>query len=80
MLCNVTPLNLEANDVRALSLDPLCVELFVDDVIAGVRGTPLIAAARARGYGTANRHARVRAVPNITSNFQAGAWRAIPAC
>ena len=80
LLCNGTPLNLEAGDGSAPSLDPLQAELFVGGVIAWAVGTPLIAAARARGCGTANGDARVLAVPNITSIFQVRAWRAIPAC
>lgn len=69
LLCNGTPLNLEADDGSAPSLDPLHAELFVGGVIAWVGGTPLIAAARARGCGTAKCDARVLAVLDITNNF-----------
>ena len=69
LLRNGTPLNLEANDGSAPSLNPLHAELFVGGVIAWVGGTPLIAAARARGCGTANGDARVRTGRDITNNF-----------
>lgn len=45
------------------------------DVIAGEGETPLIAAARARGCGTADGDAMVQAVPDIMTVFLAGPWR-----
>lgn len=75
LLCNATPLGLEADDEPPLALELLHAELFVGDVIAGVGETPLMAAARARGCGTADGDAMVRAVLDIMTDFLAEAWR-----
>jgi shikimate dehydrogenase len=75
VLCNATPLGLEADDEPPLALDLLHADLFVGDVIAGVGETPLIAAARARGCATADGDAMVRAVLDIMTDFLAEAWR-----
>ena len=75
VLCNATPLGLDANDEPPLPLDLLRGDLFVGDVIAGVGETPLMAAARAKGCGTADGDAMVRAVLEIMSDFLAGAWQ-----
>ena len=74
VLCNASPLGLAADDAPPLPLELLHAELFVGDVIAGVGETALMAAARARGCGTADGDAMVRAVLNIMTNFLAGAW------
>lgn len=75
VLCNATPLGLETDDEPPLALELLHAELFVGDVIAGVGETPLMAAARARGCGTADGDAMVRAVLDIMTDFLAEAWR-----
>ena len=75
LLCNATPLGLEADDEPPLALELLHDQLFVGDVIAGVGETPLMAAARARGCGTADGDAMVRAVLDIMTDFLAEAWR-----
>jgi shikimate dehydrogenase len=75
VICNATPLGLEADDEPPLALDLLHADLFVGDVIAGVEETPLIAAARARGCATADGDAMVRAVLDIMTDFLAEAWR-----
>ena len=75
VLCNATPLGLEADDEPPLPLDLLRKDLFVGDVIAGAGETALMAAARARGCGTADGDAMVTAVLGIMSNFLASAWQ-----
>lgn len=75
VLCNATPLGLEADDEPPLPLDLLRGDLFVGDVIAGAGETALMAAARARGCGTADGDAMVTAVLDIMGDFLAGAWQ-----
>lgn len=75
LLCNATPLGLQAED--RLPLDPakLTAQIFVGDVVAGGGETPLMRFARERGCGTADGDAMVRAVLEIMGDFLSEAWR-----
>ena len=74
--CSATPRRRTSKPTRTpLSLDPLLGGLSVGNVIAEVEETPIMAAARANGFGTADGDAMVQAAPDVMTHFLAGPWR-----
>lgn len=72
LVLNATPLGMEDND--ALPVDPslLTSSMFIGDVVSGHGTTPLIAAARSIGCGTATGEHMVEAVQNLMADFMLG--------
>jgi shikimate dehydrogenase len=72
MVCNATPMGMNAGDPLPVAAHLLKSSMFVGDVIAGHGVTPLLQAARAAGCKTANGVQMVEAVREIMLEFLLG--------
>jgi shikimate dehydrogenase len=69
MVCNATPLGMNAGDPLPVPANALTSSMFVGDVIAGHGLTPLVRAARAAGCRTATGVQMVEAVQEMMLDF-----------
>jgi len=69
MVCNATPMGMNASDPLPVAASLLKAPMFVGDVIAGHGVTPLLQAAQAAGCKTANGVQMVEAVREIMLEF-----------
>lgn len=74
LVCNATPMGMADGDPLPVDAELLDGSMFVGDVIAGHGETPLLAAARAVGCGTADGDQMVVAVQDIMLDFMKAAW------
>ena len=72
MVCNATPLGLNADDPLPVAAHLFAPAMFVGDVIAGHGVTPLLQAAGAAGCKTANGVQMVEAVQEMMLDFMLG--------
>jgi shikimate dehydrogenase len=72
MVCNATPMGMNAGDPLPVAAHLLKSSMFVGDVIAGHGVTPLLQAAQAAGCKTANGVQMVEAVREIMLEFLLG--------
>ncbi|MGJ0184400.1 shikimate dehydrogenase family protein [Corynebacterium glyciniphilum] len=69
LVFNATPLGMEDGDPLPVDVSRLTSSMFVGDVIAGHGVTPLVAAARGAGCGTATGGHMVEAVQDLMADF-----------
>jgi shikimate dehydrogenase len=72
LVFNATPLGMEKGDPLPIDVDLLRSSMFVGDVIAGHRTTPLVRAARDAGCTTADGDDMVKAGQNLVADFMLG--------
>jgi shikimate dehydrogenase len=72
MVCNATPMGLNADDPLPVPADSLASSMFVGDVIAGHGVTPFLKAAQSAGCKTANGMRMVQSGQDMMVDFMLG--------
>lgn len=75
LICNATPLGMNAEDPLPVDVDLLEPSMFVGDVIAGHGETAIMKAAKAKGCKTADGDDMVVAVLDIMMDYMNAAWK-----